>query len=331
MDKYSFTSIDSSTDIGNSNKNQDRVFTTKDLICVFDGHGDHGEAIAQGAMDYMRDNYEDIGDYNIELLFSETNNICRHKMRIDLVKKDIKFIEENNAFYRPNIFYGYEPSIPISGGTTATFVKVSSYNKGLICANIGDSEAVFFDSDDDEGTIMTSDHSPTSLSEYLRVHSINKHTKFLFADNNIYPCRFIWYLEPSSGKWKMNPQGGYFCSDVRKNWASYIKSPDNKDMLAMTRSFGDFNLQRYGVSSVPDINYFEPQAEGITRAIVVASDGLWDAVQYKEVRNVVRSPENLGNAKKATEEVLKLGIQKSIENFKTKKCHDNITVAVAYV
>ncbi|CAN0529866.1 unnamed protein product, partial [Ectocarpus sp. 12 AP-2014] len=47
-----------------------------------------------------------------------------------------------------------------------------------------------------------------------------------------------------------------YYKNVRKEWASLVATPTSarfQDALAFTRSIGDFHLQTYGVSHVPDV------------------------------------------------------------------------------
>ena len=54
----------------------------------------------------------------------------------------------------------------------------------------------------------------------------------------------------------------------------------------MTRSLGDFYLQHYGVSWEPTvscIDLFDVASQLSQVTLVIASDGLWDLWQYKDV------------------------------------------------
>jgi serine/threonine protein phosphatase PrpC len=66
------------------------------------------------------------------------------------------------------------------------------------------------------------------------------------------------------------------------------------------------------------------------RAIVVASDGLWDALLPEEVRAIVRNPEFMAtqDAEAATAALMAVALKKGIELFGTD--HDNVTAVVVY-
>jgi len=56
-------------------------------------------------------------------------------------------------------------------------------------------------------------------------------------------------------------------------------------VLAVSRSFGDHELSRFGVTAIPDIMKIDLRV--IHKYLVIASDGLWDVVLPKVI------PQNL--------------------------------------
>ena len=56
--------------------------------------------------------------------------------------------------------------------------------------------------------------------------------------------------------------------------------------LAMTRSFGDEIGASVGVVSVPEVDEYKIKDED--KAIIVASDGLWEYMSNEEVTDVVK-------------------------------------------
>jgi len=88
--------------------------------------------------------------------------------------------------------------------------------------------------------------------------------------------------------------------------------------LALTRAFGDFDLQNEGLLCEPYVRTIEVTEPGT--AVIMASDGLWDTLSDEEVGNILK--ENL-NIKKTTEiiqELIALSIRKG--------SRDNITVMI---
>jgi serine/threonine protein phosphatase PrpC len=250
-----------------------------------------------------------------------TNEACDIAQKTTMIAKGVQFTECEMAFYS-----GYHMT-PITGGTTATVVKLDPESGAMICAHVGDSEARYYDLDNDDGVSMCSDHTPTSKEEFLRVNEKYPYTQFVYSGAGTQ--KPIWYPTFTEG-WKMVPNGLQY-SDVRGGWTSYVKPYNSNNWLAMTRALGDYDLQKHGVSPVPNVATFAPPVQNVIRAVVVASDGLWDAVHYKEVCDIVRRDDLLGNADAATKALLEFGIAKSKERFGGQTCHDNITVVVAYV
>lgn len=56
--------------------------------------------------------------------------------------------------------------------------------------------------------------------------------------------------------------------------------------LAMTRSLGDFLAKSVGVTSEPEIKVF-PNISENDKAIVIASDGIWDRIPNEEMAQVL--------------------------------------------
>ena len=61
-------------------------------------------------------------------------------------------------------------------------------------------------------------------------------------------------------------------SEPLRVWVKYQNYPG----LAMTRCFGDQIAKHIGVTSKPDVQFFEIKPENKT--IIIASDGVWDAM-----------------------------------------------------
>ena len=99
----------------------------------------------------------------------------------------------------------------------------------------------------------------------------------------------------------------------------------------MTRALGDLNMKPHGVSAVPSVVTNEQPAPGTVRAVVVASDGLWDVLLPAEVSTIVRRPEFLASqdADAAVAALMAAALKKGIDLFGTN--HDNVTAIVVYV
>ncbi len=313
------------SDRGRASYQQDRAVARADLLAVFDGHGTYGE---EAAISVAESFAASPAATPFESVFADAHNACRNNLRTHLTSRGVAFTETEGAFYKPTGFSYYPmPATPHTGGTTATAVRIDATG-AMTAAHVGDSEAMYFDADDAPGvTLCVGDHTPTSLAEFKRIRATcARPAEFIFGGS---PQTRHIFVPAIGGTHLMNPAGGFQYADVRNSWAAYVRS--GNDMLAMTRALGDFNLHRAGLTTVPDVTTVAAPAAGVTRAVVVASDGLWDAVHYDEVRAVVRRADLLGNAAAATAALLEFGIAMSKKRFGCAAAHDNITVVVAYV
>lgn len=326
------------TDAGGSAVNQDRAFTQTDAatgittIGVFDGHGTYGAEIAQGAAEVAA-----AADPTTPL----TDLMVRLEERARAVIAAIPdVVSEHGAFYR-RAFYG--SGAPVRGGSTATINRINP-DGSMEMAHLGDSDIVYWDTDDAEASNLMVDHSAASVTEFCRIRAACATAIFRFDDQGgrllrgrqprpvFVPAPLAAAPAgdgPAADEWILNPKGGYCYADVRGTWGVYFEAPDGREALAMTRALGDFHLKRFGLIATPSVSTAPPPAAGQTRAIVVASDGLWDAVQHHEVRDLVRRPDLLGNAAAATAALLTWGLEKARGHFGSNV--DNIAVSVTYV
>ncbi|KAL5550711.1 hypothetical protein UlMin_000887 [Ulmus minor] len=141
-----------------------------------------------------------------------------------------------------------------SGSTAVTVVKQGD---SLIIANLGDSRAVLCSRGDNNQLVpiqLTVDLKPDIPSEADRIQHCNGR---VFAADE----------EP----------------DVFRIWMPDEDCPG----LAMARAFGDFCLKDYGLISIPDVSYrkLTPNDE----FVVLATDGVWDALTNTEVIRIVAS------------------------------------------
>ncbi|KAL0914800.1 hypothetical protein M5K25_015181 [Dendrobium thyrsiflorum] len=141
-----------------------------------------------------------------------------------------------------------------SGTTAVTLVK---QGQDLIIGNLGDSRAIMGTRDRDNNLValqLTVDLKPNLPREAARIEQC-KGRVFALQD------------EP----------------EVARVWLPNSNSPG----LAMARAFGDFCLKDYGLISVPDISYRHLSDKD--EFIVLATDGIWDALSNKEVVDIVAS------------------------------------------
>ena len=294
-------SASGSTNIGGSGnrENQDAFFVGEHMFGVFDGHGRAGRSVAM----------------TVCTVFAEAS-------LDDLFPK--MFADAEEATH--NVIGSYAPAG--AGGTTASVLYVDPVEGFCQVGHVGDSEVRYFDEEGD-GVSLTEDHSATSLYEFHRVRATSAPADYEFpARPGQWNTRPV-FLQDEDGNWAMDPRGGNYHCNVRKDWAAYLMSPCGEDRLAVTRALGDFNMKFHGVSAEPTVTTVDPPAEDVIRAIVLASDGLWDAMQYAEVGAVVRDPAVLGNAEAATAALMAAALAANDKHFGDNA--DNITAVVVYM
>lgn len=286
-----------STHIGgaSNSENQDTFFVRERTFGVFDGHGRAGGEMAATARDIFQD-----------------------------APLDAATFAQAEEAVRPLV----SPYSVSGGGTTASVLYIDPLTNECRVGHVGDSEVRYFDSDEGAGVSLTADHSPCSLEEFKRIQAVLTPAEFEFATYGAY-----YYTRPlfinREDTWIINPAGGHKHCTVRGDWGTYIVNPVTEERLAVTRALGDFGMKTCGVIAEPSIIVAPPPAHGTTRAIVMASDGLWDAMQYEEVRAIVRDPAVLGNAEAATAVLMTVAAAANAKHFGSSA--DNITAVVVYL
>ena len=341
--------------------NQDRVATfvtdTTTTLVVADGHGPQpaGELFAEWSVRCVAEN----PTLPFPELFALTEATCRERFRHTLRYKPVR--EHDGAFYDPSPARARDGHLmPHRGGTTLTVVRIDGAG-GMSVANVGDSEARYFDFTvtaaavdedamtdsptppptfnclDTEGTGITADHAPTNIAEYERArrdcHPEIPPPRFVFDTPRSHtppgtPERPV-FISTDDGSPCLNPAGGYAAATVRGDWGAYIVAGDGRERLAFTRAIGDFNMKRYGVSAEPAVaTDIPPPPSGIVRVVVVASDGLWDACHYREVAEAIQKSLGAGVSVVAT---LLRAIAEHYSTERFGEVHDNISIAVAVI
>lgn len=320
---------------GNASYDQDRAsvnIATK-TIAICDGHGDDGALAAETAANIF---HTAAADAPLPTLFATAETAIRDAMRAAITGAGKPLREEGGALYRPALYplgNGSAGTGPIyRGGTTASVLRVAA-DGALTVANVGDSDVVVFDGPADAGRTLIADHTPTSKAEWIRVHAACPGTRFRFNNpaNPWAADRPVWTpsLTPGDDGWTLHPKGGFMYTDVRNTWGAYVTAADGSESLAMARVLGDFHLKRHGLIAEPEIQTAPPPAAGTTRAIALGSDGLWDALQFEEARDLLYRADLVGNADAATAALLELGRARAVARF--GPVTDNIICAVVYI
>ena len=285
------------TDIGGSAENQDTFLVTDRMFVVADGHGRGGCEVAMAATAVFA-----------SPTISEPPSFDKLFEYAESVARTIPSEKGNGNG---------------NGGTTLSALYVNPDGSCEV-AHVGDSEVRYFDEDANEGVSLTTDHSACSLEEFKRIRSmqLDRVARFEFAGSHR-PV-FVEYY----GDWIFNQAGAAQHCTVRGDWGSYLVSPSG-ERLAVTRAIGDFSMKENGVIATPSITSAPPPKPGTVRAIVMASDGLWDAMTYEEVCAIVRRPDLLGNAEAATKALMAASLETARLRFGPQI--DNVTAVVIYL
>lgn len=279
-----------------SRENQDTFFIGDGVYGVFDGHGTHGLAAATAARD------------------------C-------LSSPTATFAEAEAAV------------LSTKGGTTASVVRIDKDTGAIEVNHVGDTEVRYYDLGQSEGQFegqsqsgvnLTLDHSALSKDEFLRIREREgPKGSFVFARSYRYmPERFVFVEDAAADRgWRVDDAYGNFYSTVRKDWATYV-SNELGDKLAVTRALGDDHMKPCGVIAEPSV--VTASGAESPRAVVIASDGVWDVMQYEEVGEIVRRTDLVGNAEAAAHAVLGATLEKQRELLGATG-GDNATVIIVYV
>ena len=318
------------TDRGGCRENQDVVFAAAAAapaaeaaaavtVAVFDGHGLHGTLAATTAAETVA--AATAAGEPITAGFAAAEELFRTRLH-----------NTGNHVLNYGAVYNRLTLAPVGGGTTASVLQVDRATGAASFAHVGDSEARYWDcaapAAAPEGIPLTANHNPGSLEEFNRIRAVNPSasSRFLYSARN--PQRRAFIMDPS-GDWIPNPAGGFSYCDVRNTWSVYFHSSDDDEKLAMTRAIGDYHLKRDGLSAIPHCTTAPPPPPGTTRVYLVASDGLWDGMEYAEIGALLCRPDLVGNADAAAEALMELGKRINCQKFGVD--HDNLSVAVVYV
>jgi serine/threonine protein phosphatase PrpC len=325
------------TDVGGNplKENQDTFFTAaraggEVLLGVFDGHGAHGLPVATAARDVFQGaTAEQLTD--VTSLFRAADDAVREAILSRaraLGRADVRVEPDGTLVYTDALARRQV----LQGGTTASLVRVKGLDVEV--SHVGDSEVMVIHEDSREFTVLTKDHSSTSVEEWKRVISetpVLPSTYFDTAGGAYGPRgaapRPVFTLG-EEGKWVLNPAGGFYVRNVQREWAAYVSNADST--LNMFRTVGDFALRKNGVNFLPDV--IQHRLKSVGRSFVlVASDGLFDPLQYEAIRDTVleAAAAPAATAESITAAVLAAGLMEGKKHF--GRGQDNTTVAVAVV
>jgi len=347
---------------------------TNGIVILGDGHGDYGHIASRIAIDYLVKHY---GNY-IDALYPYLSSFCGPNLDMeDQIQEEFNRLflgahsAVRNAFLEINPRYCVDGSDPhgvvrssgfsrkasaVRGGTTLTvvlFVQMPDSSYKIITANVGDSEAHIMKIDSSstsnllkyELEVLTQDHSPTNIGEYLRIKELDE-TKYPIKLESVYNYYGSAHICESKLKVfnkstdKPNPVPvGVNKTTVRDDFSAYARMDDKKyDIvsIAMTRAIGDFAAHQYGMTYEPSVSVktVDQLGENEHYTIITASDGLWDCVKYDEFAEVVRNSINryqLDTSGSTLSQILCSYAETEAKRlYRKDQGHDDITVSVIY-
>ena len=247
---------------------------------------------------------------------------------------------------------------PVDGGATATVVALLQGHL-LVVANVGDSDCLLGGKLAD-GSIgfeqLCADHTPTNVEEYIRVAKLTEeHNEewepALFCydadDQQALPDLQIFTVSEEGSVAidtdlanELDEMGLGFKNERGDRPTALVVPESNsygQQKLGMTRALGDFYLQHHGATwepAVSCIDLLDVVGQLNDVALVLASDGLWDVWNYKDVLKwPLRALESKGNvqldAGSVTTQLLALITETRILSHSLfEESADNITAIV---
>ncbi|KAK4418880.1 putative protein phosphatase 2C 74 [Sesamum alatum] len=245
----------------------------KDMFfcAVFDGHGPSGHKVAQYVRDLLPAKLSMMykqasGDGKNAVLDIQTgandrnqNMECINPLLLSWKARLTKSFQEMDEQL------GADSSVETycSGTTSVCVLKKGEH---LIIANLGDSRAV----------LCTRNESQQLVSEQLTV-DLKPHL-------------------PAEAKRITSCQGRILAMDEEPNVYRIWMPNEDCPGLAMARAFGDFCLKEYGLISTPEVTYRKLTDKD--EFVVLATDGIWDALSNDEVVKIVASAQKRSMAGK---------------------------------
>ena len=284
---------------GETKVNQDNYFNYQlsdglRFIGVCDGHGDYGHCVSKFLRNYLPLELEK----DLKKLYREEGgivNLLQKEMSFNCYREKTENNSNNNSANQNNDNYvldkirkifeisftrtdknlsefcGYLANlktcdnvydVEYSGSTCVSILLKDNNMNKIYIANVGDSRAIVVKETKSKYWScwtfqqLSRDHKPNEPDEAQRI---------LDCDGEIEK------IEDDDGNW----------TGPLRVW---VKGSDGPG-LAMTRSFGDEIGASVGVISTPEVGEYTIKEED--RAIIIASDGLWEYMSNKEVTEII--------------------------------------------
>jgi len=274
------------------------------IFAVFDGHG--GSECSEFATQQFQHILED--EFAKARSMEQTNGngstTTTQVLENTLFEIDKQFIQQQrrqtgiaqDAFKSPN-----------HGGSTAVVVAISPQDHKITCSNIGDSRAII---------IKTPVAGGIKGSNYLPLSSDHS--------PNIRPDEVL-RIEKLGGKVQSNAMESALAHTIGVKVCPRVYQPNGVGGLNMTRALGDDYLKPL---VIPDPETFELTMDNDDLYVVLASDGIWDALSNEDVtRMITDMHKDQGKLLHPSILVRKSALM-LVQRAQLKGCQDNITCMV---
>ena len=293
---YFALSLAGKTSEGETKTNQDSYFVlTKihnfnnfNVFGVFDGHGPHGHLVSQFLVKYFTD------------FFNNNPEIKKCKKEFDilnlLLKTNYKILQNAITSSEEKLKEQKDINLEYSGSTCCMLIII---HQKIICANIGDSRAILLTETIKEDILnLSNDHKPNFKKELERIKQHGGVVEKCIYEDGI-----------ADGPFRV--------------WNS---SKQEYPGLAVSRSIGDIEATKLGVTCEAEFNVKTIKSN--MKYIIVASDGIWEYLNNKNVCDIIKPFYALGDAKGGAEELIKESRGKWAKEGNSS---DDITVIVIYL
>ena len=293
--KYFALSQAGKTSDGNTKTNQDSYLvltkinnlTNFNVFAVFDGHGPQGHLVSQFLVQYFTDFFHN----NQEI------KKCQRELEVFnlLLHSNYKILRNAITLSEEKIKEQKEINADYSGSTCCMVIQI--YQK-IICANVGDSRAILLSEMIKEDILnLSNDHKPNLKKELERIKKYGGVVEKCLYEDGVFDGPF-------------------------RVWNS---SKQEYPGLAVSRSIGDNEATKLGVLADPEFNLKTLKSN--MKYIVIASDGIWEYLNNKNVSDIIKPFYVLADAEGAAKELINESSKKwAIEG----KSADDITVIVLF-
>jgi serine/threonine protein phosphatase PrpC len=191
------------------------------------------------------------------------------------------------------------------GGATLS-VCVDRPGRDMWVAHVGDTDICLVElaTDACNASMITEDHSPLNMDEFLRMVALCPSANFEYdRQRKDAPHLHIYAQSPQEPcGWKKNPspKRNVYYKNRANDLASYVSEGGGCASLANTRAIGDFRMKRAVALSAQPFIMRHP-ALNSSKRLIVASDGFWDSWPTDELLLFCQKHKNFHDVVEALE------------------------------